>query len=69
MGHSYILFFTMKNVDVTILLFSFPIGIVCILASCYLDNNHVRLVCVLVNFVLPINFLFPFILWKLVSKP
>ncbi|MGM0231371.1 hypothetical protein IGJ28_003464 [Enterococcus sp. AZ091] len=63
------LFFTMANIDVTILLFSFPVGIVGILASCYLENKHVRLVFVLVNFVLAISFLYPFILWKLASKP
>lgn len=64
-----ILFFTMTNIDVTILLFSFPIGIVGILASCYLENKRVRLVFILVNFVLAISFLYPFILWKLASKP
>lgn len=64
-----LLFFTMTTIDVTILLFSFPIGIVGIIASCYLENKHRRVVFVLVNFLLSISFVYPFLLWKLASKP
>ena len=64
-----LLFFTMTTIDVTILLFSFPIGIVGIIASCYLENKHLRVVFVLVNFLLAISFLYPFLLWKLASEP
>ncbi|HGC5983290.1 TPA: hypothetical protein ACIZEL_003036, partial [Enterococcus faecium] len=64
-----LLFFTRTTIDVTILLFSFPIGIVGIIASCYLEKKHMRVVFVLVNFLLAISFLYPFLLWKLASKP
>ncbi len=64
-----LLFFTMTTIDVTILLFSFPIGIVGVIASCYLENKHLRVVFVLVNFLLSISFLYPFLLWALASKP
>lgn len=64
-----LLFFTMRTIDVTILLFSFHIGIVGMIASCYLENKHLRVVFILVNFLLTISFLYPFLLWKLASKP